>query len=472
MSEFINKEENEKKNIYSYDIEKRVIAKMMEDGNIGFNADQAISMLRADYFYNSTFRELYKVILDLRNNSKPVDILTVRNEIISRSTNPEVKKQLTSDADAVEFYKNLTEYSAFSSDLKSDCAILYDKYLIRTIKNKCEEVIKKCYDTNLDSETILTDTQSDFFNLTQNRDNIDFADGKTVMRELLEKINLAAQTPDGITGVRSGINTLDKKTSGFQKGNLIILAARPSVGKTSLALNIAYNTSKKGNRIAFFSLEMSALELYSKLLSIDASISSEKIRSGKFNDNDWQLVLGGGDVQEGSITRVITPNIKINDTARTAIDIKNKCLKLKSENNLDLVIIDYLQLMVGSVDKSSGLKGFNNRQEEVSSISRSLKLLAKDLNVPIIALSQVSRDADGTEPRLSDLRESGAIEQDADIVMFLHNENKAMGTRAARMDIPKEKLKLIIAKHRNGETGSIDLHFTEQTTRFSDWQGG
>ena len=472
MSDFINKEENEKKNIYSYDIEKRVIAKMMEEGSAGLNADQAINWLKADYFYDTTFRELFNIMYALRGEGKPVDILTVRNEIINRTTDPEVKRHFNKDVDAAEFYKNLTEYAAFSSDLKSDCDILYDKYLTRTIKNKCEEVIKKCYDSSLDSEAILTETQSDFFNLAQNRDNIDFADGKVVMRELLERINAAAQTPDGITGIRTGLNMLDKKTSGFQKGNLIILAARPSVGKTTLALNIAYNTSKKGNKVAFFSLEMSALELYGKLLSIDASISSEKIRSGKFNDNDWQLVLGGGDVQEGSISRVITPNIKVNDTARTAIDIKNKCLKLKSENNLDLVIIDYLQLMVGSVDKSSGLKGFNNRQEEVSSISRSLKILAKDLNVPIIALSQVSRDADGTEPRLSDLRESGAIEQDADIVMFLHNENKAMGTRAARMDIPKEKLKLIIAKHRNGETGSIDLHFTEQTTRFSDWQGG
>lgn len=465
MSDFINKEENEKKNIYSYDIEKRVIAKMMEEGSAGLNADLAINWVKSDYFFDTTFRELFNIMYILRSEGKPVDILTVRNEILNRSTNPEVKKQLKGDVEAAEFYKNLTEYSAFSSDLKSDCDILYDKYLTRTIKNKCEEVIKKCYDSSLDSETILTETQSEFFNLAQNRDNIDFADGKIVMRELLERINAAAQTPDGITGIRSGINSLDKKTSGFQKGNLIILAARPSIGKTTLALNIAYNTSKKGNKVAFFSLEMSALELYGKLLSMDASISTEKIRSGKFNDNDWQLVLGGGDVKEGSISRVITPNIKVNDTARSPIDIKNKCLKLKSENNLDLVVIDYLQLM------NDNSKKFNSRYEEVSSNSRSLKLLAKELNVPIIALSQVSRNADGTEPRLSDLRESGAIEQDADIVMFLHDENKAMGSKAARMDIPKEKLKLIIAKHRNGETGSIDLHFSAQTSRFADWQG-
>lgn len=469
MERELKREETERKNIYDYEIERRVIAKMMTDGEAGLNADVAINWLMPDYFYDATFRELFKCMVKLRNENKPVDILTVRNEILNLTSNPEVKNKFITDVDAASFYRDLNEYSSFSSDLKNDCDIIYDKYLTRSIKAKCEEVIKKCHDPNYNSESILTEAQSEFFNMNQHRENIDFADNKEVLKEILTRINKASQTPDGITGVRTGFSALDKKTSGLQNGNLIILAARPSIGKTSFAVNIAYNAAKKGKKVAMFSLEMSASELLSKLISIDAPVSGEKMRSGKLTINDLELMVGGADVQEGSLNRIYNLDIKINDTARTAIDIKNKCMKLKSENKLDLVIIDYLQLMTGNVDKNSGLRGFNNRQEEVSGISRSLKLLAKELNVPLIALSQVNRDADGSEPRLSELRESGAIEQDADIVMFLHNENKANGKNASKMDIPKDKIKLIIAKHRNGEVGSLDLRFDETTTKFTDY---
>jgi len=406
----------------------------------------ASEILVGDNFYQHQHRVVFESIVELFNEGKPVDPVVLQNRLQEKDVPVEIS--------STEFIRDLLTSVPTSANVKYYATIVSEKAMLRDMIKLNEEIANACYLSQDKVEDIMEDTEKRMFQLLQSRNSGEFVSIRQVVLNALDTIERTSKIKGNVTGVPSGFRDLDYKTAGFQPADFILIAARPSMGKTALVLNMAQNIAFKQNRgVAIFSLEMSKEQLVNRLFSLESGVESQSIRTGNLKDEEWsRLMEGAGTVGNSNLIIDDTPGI-------TVSELRSKCRKYKLEHGMDIVIIDYLQLM-------SGRGKSDNRQQEISEISRSLKSLARELKVPVIALSQLSRAVEGRpdkRPMLSDLRESGAIEQDADVVMFIYRDdyyNKDSETPGIA--------ELIIAKQRNGPIGKVDLVWMPQFTLFKD----
>ena len=390
---------------------------------------------RGSDFYQSQYGIIFDTIVELCNEGKPVDLVTLQDRLR--------EKELPAEISAMEYARELLDSVPTSANIKYYANIVSEKALLRRLIRASEEVADACYLQQEKTEAILDAAEKKMFDLFQRQGTSDYVPIRQIVLNVVDNIEKASRTQGNVTGLPTGFVDLDYKTSGFQPSDLILIAARPSMGKTAFALNIARNmAAKSGISIAIFSLEMSKEQLVSRMLSMESRVDSQSMRTGDLRDEDWTKLVEGADVIGRS--RLI-----IDDTPGISVSaLRSKCRKYKLEHDLGIVFIDYLQLMSGSGRSDS-------RQQEISDISRSLKALARELQVPIVALSQLSRAVEqrpNHRPMLSDLRESGAIEQDADVVMFIYRDDYY------NKDSEKKNIAEIhIAKQRNGPIGVVDL---------------
>ena len=418
-------------------------------GSLFFGHDaitEAAEILRDDDFYAPSHKVIYSTMLDMYANNIAVDIVTLKSRLDEKNQTESIggKEYLISLAGAVSTWANLSHY----------IKIVERKSILRKLIKASNSISAKGYEEIESVESIVDYAEKEIFNISMQRGYKDFSHIKDVLVSSVEKLEELANNKGKITGVETGFVDLDKKTQGLQPQDFILIAARPSMGKTALALNIAqFAALKKNVPIAIFSLEMSKEQLVNRMIASESMLDSQKLRSGDLEEDDWLKIVH-------SISAIGAAPIYINDTPSvTAMEIKTKCRKLKLEKGLGLIMIDYLQLMSSSGKQES-------RQQEISNISRSLKQVARELNVPIVALSQLSRAVEARadkRPMLSDLRESGAIEQDADVVTFLYRDEYY------NPDTEKPgQAELIIAKQRNGPTGTVELTWLSNYTKFSN----
>ncbi len=413
-----------------------------------------MGIVRAEDFYISRHRELYEAIIELYNSGKPVDLVTLKEHLTLRGSLEKIG--------GISFVVEVANLVPSIGSVEYYAAIVRDKAVQRRMIKMAEDLRSKCYQGNAETDEILASAQQAMIEISQGRSTRGLVHIQGYLDEGLERLDrLDKQRREGVdandvTGIPTGFIDIDRRTSGLHPAELIILAARPAMGKSSLALNIAQNVAVKAKKnVAIFSLEMPGVQVANRMLSSEARMSAEKIKKGNIKDDEW------GKMAE-AVGVLGQAGIYVDDTSNITVgEIGARCRKLMLEKGLDLVVIDYLQLISGSG------KGAN-RQQEITEISRSLKILANDLNIPIIALSQLSRasDKEKREPVLSDLRDSGAIEQDADVVMFLHRE----GYYHEDAEEPN-KAKCNFAKHRNGEVGYDYLTWLGEYTMFANWSG-
>ncbi len=426
---------------HSLEAEQSVISCMMMDREAILIAGE---MLTGDDFYQHQYGVIFDAIVELCNEGKPADLVMLQNRLREKDLPPEIT--------GMEYMREVLNAVSTSANVKYYAAIVGDKALLRRLIKASEEIANTCYLDKENVETILEDTEQKMFRLLQRRNFDEFVPIQQIVLNAMEKIEKASRIKGNVTGLSTGFTDLDYKTSGMQPSDLVLIAARPSMGKTAFALNIAQHMAFKNNiTVAFFSLEMSKEQLVNRLLAMESRVDSQNMRTGNLKDEDWIQLAEGADIIGRS-------HLIIDDTPGISVsELRSKCRKFKLEHNLGIVFIDYLQLMAGSSKNDS-------RQQEISEISRSLKAIARELNVPVIALSQLSRAVEQRpdhRPMLSDLRESGAIEQDADVVMFIyrdeyyHKDSEKKGTA-----------EIIIAKQRNGPIGSVDLVWLSKYTQF------
>lgn len=404
----------------------------------------AIEKLHTDDFYKEANKEIYEAIINLFNRNEPVDLITLSEELKKRGT--------LENIGGVTYLADLSGSVATTSNVKYYCEIVEEKAILRRLIQSCDEIMSKSYENSEEVNSIIEEAEKNIFDITQGRHREGFAPLKDVLLDSFSKIEEMAAHQGELTGLTTGFIDIDSKLSGLQKSDLILLAARPSMGKTALGINIATNAAlKAGVSVGVFSLEMSKEQLVQRMISSVAHVDLQKIISGKLSEEEWLKIIDA----MGPLSKA---NVFIDDTAGISLtEMKAKCRRLKIEKGLDLVLIDYLQLMqIGGRQES--------RQQEISAISRGLKALAKEMECPVIALSQLSRAPElrsDHRPILSDLRESGAIEQDADVVMFLYRDEYY------DEDSDKKNIgEVIIAKHRNGPTGTVDLVWKKEFTKF------
>ena len=427
---------------HSIEAEQSVIGSMLLDKDAIIAASAILS--EAD-FYQRAYGIMFEAMTELFNEGKPVDLVTLQDRLKEKDVPPEVS--------SLEFVREILETVPTSANAKSYANIVREKAVLRRLIKVTEEIANSCYAGRDPLDQILADTEKAVFDLLQNRDSAEFVPIRQVALNVLERIEAASKNPGTVTGIPTGFIDLDYKTSGMQPSDLVLIAARPSMGKTAFVLNLVDHVSvRKGLPCMVFSLEMSKEQLVNRMLAMESNVDSQKLRTGSLTDSDWDAVVEGiGIIGNSKLLIDDTPGISITE-------LRSKCRKMKLEYGLSMVIIDYLQLMTGS-----GRTG-DNRQQEISEISRSLKALARELNAPVIALSQLSRACESRQdhrPMLSDLRESGAIEQDADIVMFLYRDdyyNKDTET--------PNIAEVIIAKQRNGPIGTVNLLWQPEFTKF------
>ena len=429
----------------SLEAEESVIGSMIMDKDA---IVIAIEMLLQEDFYYQQYGLLFQAMVELYNAGEPVDLVTLQSRLKAMNVPAEIS--------SMEFVRDLLTAVPTSANVKSYAQIVKDKSLLRSLIKVTEEIENKCYLGQEEVEDILADTEKNIFNLLQNRGVREYVPIKEIVLNALEKIEQASKTQGSVTGIPTGFIDLDYKMSGLQNSDFILVAARPSMGKTALVLNIAqYVAFHENMSTAIFSLEMSKEQLVNRLFSLESRVDAQVLRSGNLNDSDWEKLIEGADVIGKS-------NLIIDDTPGISIsELRSKCRKYKLEHDLKLIIIDYLQLMSGNGKNDS-------RQQEISDISRSLKGLARELNVPVIALSQLSRAVEQRpdhRPMLSDLRESGAIEQDADVVMFIYRDDYY--NKDSDM---KNIAEIILAKQRNGPIGTINLVWLPQYTKFANME--
>jgi replicative DNA helicase len=433
------------------DIEKDVLgALMLEKGKEIIILD----ILKAESFYKIEHQKIFNAITDLSKNHNPIDYHTIVEKLKSFG-----------DLDAVggpSYVIGLSQRVGSAAHVEYHAKIIAEKFIQRELIRVCSEIQTRSYNDMEDVADTLEFSQSEIFNLAIGSVKRDAIRMDIVLNKAIHQIEEARKRQDGLSGVPSGFSDLDRITSGWQNSDLVIIAARPSMGKTafvlSMARNMAINHSKS---IALFSLEMSSIQLVTRLISSETELGSEKLRSGNLKEHEWEQL-------ESKIKNLEKARIFIDDTPAISLnELRSKCRKLKTKENVDLIVIDYLQLMAGPVES----KG--NREQEVSTISRGLKAIAKELEVPIIALSQLNRSVEMRSglkrPQLSDLRESGAIEQDADIVIFIHRPEKMGLTEDEAGNSTKGLAQIIIAKHRNGAVTDINLKFREEFARFEEF---
>ena len=422
--------------------EQAIIGSMLTDKDAVISA---IEVLKPQDFYREDNKTIYEAILNLYSRSEPVDIITVRAELESMGK--------LDNVGGLEYLAELPEKVPTTANASKYIKIVEEKSTLRNLIKTANEIIELGYNPTEDVDDIMEGAEKKIFNIMQDKEQKSYSPLKDVLVESFTKLEELYNRKQHITGVPSGFTDLDYRTAGFHGSELILIAARPAMGKTAFALNIASNAALRANvPVAVFSLEMSKEQLVNRILSSESMVDSNKIRTGKLEEDDWsKLAETIGPLSEGEMYIDDTPGISITE-------IRAKCRKLKIEKNIGLVVIDYLQLIQGT-GKRNG-----SREQEISEISRSLKILAKELDVPVIALSQLSRAAEQRpdhRPMLSDLRESGAIEQDADIVMFLYRDDYY------NQDSEKKNIaEVIIAKHRGGSTGTVELLLLANYTKF------
>lgn len=427
---------------HDLEAEQAIIGSMLTDRDAVISA---IEILKEEDFYREDNKAIYTAILNLYNRAEPIDIITVKSELESMGKFEQVG--------GLEYLAELPEKVPTTANAMKYIKIVEEKSTLRRLIKTANEIIELGYSPTEDVEDIMEGAEKKIFNIMQEKNQKGYAPIKDVLVESFTKLEELYNRKQHITGVPSGFTELDYRTAGFHGSELILIAARPAMGKTAFALNIATNAAVKANvPVAVFSLEMSKEQLVNRILCSESMVDSNKVRTGKLEEDDWTKLAGAiGPLSEAEIFIDDTPGINITE-------IRAKCRKLKLEKNIGMVVIDYLQLIQGS-NKRGG-----SREQEISEISRSLKILAKELNVPVIALSQLSRAAEQRpdhRPMLSDLRESGAIEQDADIVMFLYRDDY-YNQDSEKKDIAE----IIIAKHRGGSTGTVELLWLGSYTKF------
>ena len=430
---------------HNVEAERAVIGAMM------LNADAIMvcsELLTSDEFYQQQYGIIFDALVEMYKDGVGADLVTLQNKLREKEVTPELY--------SVEYLGELLASVPTSANVKFYAEIVHEKAVLRRLIRVSEQVTKDCYMDSQPLEDILEDTEKSVFDVIQQRGGSEFEPIRDVVLRTLDSIEKAAKQKGNITGLETGFRDLDAKTAGLQKSDLILIAARPAMGKTAFVLNIAeYVALHSNSTIALFSLEMSKEQLVKRMLAMNSMVDSQKIRTGDLEDDDWDKLVG-------SVRKIGNSNLVIDDTSGiTASELRSKCSKLKIEQGLDLVIIDYLQLMTGAGKRKS-----DSRQQEISDISRSLKVMARELNVPVIALSQLSRAVESRpdkRPMLSDLRESGAIEQDADIVMFIYRDEYY------NPDSEKKGVaEVIVAKQRSGPTGPVELAWLSQYTKFGN----
>lgn len=432
---------------HSIEAEQAVVGAMLMDKDAIIVASEIITK---DDFYQTAYGVIFGAIVEIANEGKPVDLITLQSRL--------KEKDVPAEISSLEFVRDLVAAVPTSANVKYYAEIVAEKAVLRRLIKETEEIGNMCYLGKESTESIMESTEKKIFKLLQGNDRADFVPIKQVVLNALDKIEKASKSGGSVTGIPTGFIDLDYKTAGLQPSDLILIAARPSMGKTAFALNIAQHVAFKQNKtVAIFSLEMSKEQLVNRLFALEAQVDAQSLRTGNLKDADWEKLIESA----GIIGR---SNLLIDDTAGISIrELRKKCRKFKLEHNLDLIIIDYLQLMSGQTDSK---RASESRQNEVAEISRALKGIARELNVPVIALSQLSRAVEQrTEhrPMLSDLRESGSIEQDADVVMFIYREDYY------KPDTDRKNIaEIIIAKQRNGSLGTTELTWLPQYTKFAN----
>ncbi len=428
---------------HSIDAEQSVLGSMLLDKEATI---VALETVRADDFYKAAHEEIFDCIVTLFNRNEPVDLVTLTEELR--------KRDKLSNVGGIPYLTGLSSSVPVASNVKHYAEIVSEKSTLRRLIRASEEVVSLGYDKDIQVPVLLERAQKNIYDISQYHGREGLIPIRDVLRETFNKVEELYQSDKKLTGMSSGFLDIDKKLNGFHPSDLILVAARPAMGKSAFALNLAQNAAiKEGSSVAIFSLEMSKEQLMQRMLSSESMVEINKIQTGSLNEKEW-----------AKISRAMAPlsqaQIYFDDSPGiTVTEMRSKCRRLNMESTLDLVLVDYLQLMQGGGRTE-------NRQQEISAISRNLKIMAKELNCPVIALSQLSRAPElrsDHRPILSDLRESGAIEQDADLVMFLyrdeyyHEESDKKGIA-----------EIIIAKHRHGETGTVELRWEGSKQKFLD----
>ncbi len=428
---------------HSIEAEQSVIGSMLMDQEAITIAGGIIGV---DDFYGKQYGTLFDAMVELNDEGKPVDLVTLQERLKEKGVPPEIY--------SLEYIKDVMTAVPTSANIKHYANIVAEKAVLRKLIRVNEEITNNCYAQNDSLESILEASEKGIFDIIQKRNNSDFVPIRQIVMNAMNMIEEASKNKGAVTGIATGFLDLDYKTAGMQPSDLILIAARPSMGKTAFVLNIAQYVAFHDNRaVALFSLEMSKEQLVNRLLSLESKVNSQSIRTGNMKDDEWERLIEGADVIGKS-------KLLIDDTPGISIgELRSKCRRFKLEYDLQMVVIDYLQLMTGSGKSES-------RQQEISDISRSLKALARELHVPVIALSQLSRAVEQRpdhRPMLSDLRESGAIEQDADVVMFIYRDDYYNKDTEL-----KNVAEIIIAKQRNGAIGTINLAWLPDYTQFAN----
>ena len=429
---------------HSIEAEQSVIGSMIMDKDAIMIA---VEMIGPEDFYGSQYGILFEAMRELYSADKPVDIVTLQTKLREKNVQPELY--------SIEFIREIVAAVPTSANIRYYANIVKEKSMLRELIKANEEIAGICYTERESVDEVMNLAEKRIFNLTQSRAAGDFVPINQVVVDAIEKIEAASKAGGSITGIPTGFNDLDLQTAGMQPSDLILIAARPSMGKTAFVLNLAQHMALRKNvTTAIFSLEMSKVQLVNRMLSLESKVDAQNLRTGNLEDSDWERLIESAEVIGSS-------NLIIDDTPSISIsELRSKCRKFKMNNNLGIVIIDYLQLM------TLGGKSAESKQLEVSEISRSLKAVARELNVPVIALSQLSRAVEQRpdhRPMLSDLRDSGAIEQDADVVMFLYRDDY-YNKESEKKNIAE----VIIAKQRNGPIGTVELAWLPQYTKFGN----
>ncbi|MFI3213830.1 MAG: replicative DNA helicase [Eubacteriales bacterium] len=428
---------------HSVEAEQSVIASMILDSQAIIVASEIIG---GDDFYNQQYGVLFESMVELNTAGRPVDLVTLQDKLKEKDVPPEVS--------SLEFTRDIITAVPTSANIRHYANIVAEKSTLRRLIRLMQDIENTCYLGKESLEVVLEDTEKRVFELVQKRNSGEFVPIRQIVANALDRIEAASKNRGNVTGIATGFLDLDFKTSGMQPADLVLIAARPSMGKTAFVLNIAQNVAFKLNEtVAIFSLEMSKEQLVNRMFSLESKVDAQHLRNGNLDDMEWEkLIESAGVIGDSNLIIDDTPGISISE-------LRSKCRKYSLEHDLKMIIIDYLQLMSGSGKSES-------RQQEISEISRSLKGLARELKVPVLALSQLSRAVEQRpdhRPMMSDLRESGAIEQDADVVMFIYRDDYY------HKDSEKKGIaEIIIGKQRNGPIGTVDLVWLPEYTKFAN----
>lgn len=431
------------------DLEEAVLGALMLEKEA---LSQVIDILKPEAFYVEANQRIFEAIQALFNASKPVDLLTVTQQLRAMG--------LLDKVGGAYYISELTNRVASAANVEFHARIILEKYILRELIRISSDITTKAFEETTDVFELLDKAETELFSVAEQNIRRNSESMGTLVLKAIKEIEAIGQQPEGLSGVPSGFTDLDRLTNGWQKSTLNIIAARPAMGKTAFVLSLARNAAVEGKKaVAFFSLEMSSIELVNRLLSGEAEIEAEKLKKGKLEAHEWQQL-------NTRIKRLSEAPLFIDDTPQlTLFELRAKCRRLKAHHDIQMIIIDYLQLMSGGNENANG-----NREQVIASISRGLKALAKELSVPVLALSQLSRAVEqrggDKKPQLSDLRESGSIEQDADMVMFIYRPEYYKLEAADNQQMYEGFAQILIAKHRNGQVGDVNLKFVNKFAKF------